>query len=256
MRRIPRGAGALAGLLGAVAMSGPVSGQDLNAIIAAETERTRAAQRAQDEIDAIAERTRSRFEDYQLIVREVTGLAAHNELMQARVDLQNRELADLRASIDQVTLIERQILPLMTRMIDALDQFIDLDVPFLLEARKERVAQLRDLLTQSDVTSAVQFRNVMQAWQIENDYGRFAETYLGEIEVNGVVREVSFLKLGRIGLYYVTPDNTIAGAWDVNSREWVPLTAADAQQIRNGVRVLETNSPQLFMVPIAAPQEN
>lgn len=256
MRRKPRSAMALAGLLGAVVISAPAIGQDVNAIIAAEEQRTRAAQRAQDEIDQIAERTRERFEEYQLVVRDVEGLTAHNDLMQASVDLQNQELEDLYISIDRVTLIERQILPLMTRMIDSLEQFIDLDVPFLLEERRARVAELRGLLTQSDITSAVQFRNVMQAWQIENDYGRFAETYIGEVEIGGVLREVSYLKVGRIGLYYVTPDSALAGAWDQQTREWVELAGKDAAEIRTGVNVIETSSPQLFMIPIAAPQEN
>src|SRR5690606_29045621 len=179
-----------------------------------------------------------------------------NDLMQARVDDQERQIAELRASIDTVTVIERQVTPLMVRMIDGLEQFIELDVPFRLEERRARVRSLRALLQRSDVTTAEQFRNVMQAWQIENDYGRFPDTYTGELEIGGVLREVDFLMLGRVGLYYVTPDNAIAGAWDQRTREWVALSRADAEQIRAGLNVLKTGSPQLFMIPIAPPQEN
>jgi hypothetical protein len=170
---------------------------------------------------------------------------------------QERQLADLRNSIDSVTLIERQLLPLMTRMIDGLETFISLDVPFLLQERTARVENLRNLLRRSDVTTAEQFRNVMQAWQIENDYGRFPETYTGQLQIGGASREVDFLKLGRVALLYVTPDNGLAGAWDQRSREWVALTRADADAIRDGIAVVEgRTTPEMFVVPVAPPQEN
>ena len=74
--------------------------------------------------------------------------------------------------------------------------------------------------------------------------------------MDGVTREVDFLTIGRIGFYYVTPDNALAAAWDQRTGEWRRLTSADAQQIRNGLNVLDTGSPQLLMLPIAPPQEN
>src|SRR5690606_10085843 len=129
--------------------------------------------RAQRQIDQIAEQTRQRFNEYQILSKEIDGLRLYNDLMQARVDDQERQLRELRESIDTVTVIERQVTPLMVRMIDGLEKFIELDVPFRLEERRARVASLRALLGRSDVTTAEQFRNVMQAWQIENDYGRF-----------------------------------------------------------------------------------
>src|SRR5690606_7378682 len=214
------------------------------------------ARSAQAQINQLAEETRRRFDEYQALVKEIDGLRIYNDLMQARVDTQEQELAELRASIDTVTVIERQVVPLMTRMIDGLEKFIELDVPFRREQRLAEVSFLRGLLEQSDVTTAEQFRLVIQAWQTAVDYGMFADTYPGEIEIDGVTREVDFLALGRIGLYYVTPDNAIAGAWDHRKRDWVRLTRSDALEIRNGIDVLETGSPELLMLPIAPPQEN
>lgn len=245
-----------AGVLGGMLVANLAAGQDLDDIISAEQERIRQAQQAQEQIDQIAEETRNAFDEYQVLLREIDGLEVYNELMQARVTAQERQLADLRQSIDTVTLVERQVVPLMTRMIDSLEKFISLDVPFRLEERMGRVEELRDLLQRADVSAASQFRNVWQAWQIENDYGRFPETYKGELEIDGVVREVDFLMVGRVGLYYVTPDNAVAGAWDKRNREWVQLTRSDAQEIRKGIRMLDTGSPELFMIPIAPPQEN
>ncbi len=252
----PHGASALAGILLGALLACPAWSQDAEALIEAELSRLEQARSAQAQINQIAEETRRRFDEYQILVKEIEGLRVFNELMQARVDNQNRQLDDLRASIDTVTVIERQVVPLMTRMIDGLENFIELDVPFRQEERRERVAFLRNLLQQADVSTAEQFRFVIQAWQIETDYGLFADTYTGEIEVDGTTREVDFLTIGRIGFYYVTPDNALAAAWDQRTGEWRRLTRADAEQIRNGLDVLDTGSPQLLMLPIAPPQEN
>ena len=39
--------------------------------------------------------------------------------------------------------MERQITPLTLKMIDSLGQFVNLDLPFLLDERRQRVARLR-----------------------------------------------------------------------------------------------------------------
>lgn len=256
MKRKPHSASALAGVLLGALFVVPASGQDANAVIQAELGRLERARSAQAQINQIAEETRRRFDEYQVLIKEIEGLRVYNQLMQARVDTQNRQLDELRASMDTVTVIERQIVPLMTRMLDGLENFIRLDVPFRLEQRLAQVRFLRGLLEEHDVTAAEQFRLIIQAWQTEVDYGMFADRYTGEVEIDGVNREVDFLMIGRVGLYYVTPDNSIAAAWDQRRREWVRLTRADAEQIRAGLSVLEGGAPQLLMLPIAPPQEN
>ncbi len=65
----------------------------------------------------------------------------YNTLLQRQIDGQNARKEQLAAAIDQVSVISRQIVPSMTRMIDSLKAFVDLDVPFLLDERKNRVAK-------------------------------------------------------------------------------------------------------------------
>ena len=52
------------------------------------------------------------------------------------------ELAQLDISLDQVGIVERKIMPLMIRMLDGLEQFINLDQPFLLEERQVFVQRI------------------------------------------------------------------------------------------------------------------
>jgi len=134
MKRKPLGAWAITGALLTAFVVGPAAAQDanVNQVLAAEAQRIERARQAQRQIDQIAEQTRQRFNDYQTVLKEIDGLRLYNDLMQARIDDQERQIAELRASIDTVTVIERQVTPLMVRMIDGLEKFIELDVPFRL----------------------------------------------------------------------------------------------------------------------------
>jgi hypothetical protein len=215
------------------------------------------AQAQQEEINDIVDVTEDRFEEYQLRLREIEDLEIYNNLLRAQVNAQRRELNNLYTAIDEVGFIERQILPLMTRMINGLERFIELDVPFLVDERLARVERLRAVLVRSDVTAAEQFRLVMEAWLIEmDDYGLTGEVYTDEIvTADGVRREVELLRVGRLSLAYVTPDGSQAGAWDQANRRWVTLPAEMVEEIRAGIEAYTTETPAMFVVPVPAPEE-
>jgi hypothetical protein len=214
-----------------------------------------AARRSQASVDSTVDETRSLERQYSAIMKEIDGLEVYNALLQKQIDSQNQELADLNRSIDQVSVIERQVTPLMLKMIDGLDQFVELDAPFLLEERRQRVAFLRTMLERSDVTVAEKIRRLLEAYEIENDYGRTIESYKGSLEVAGATREVDFLRIGRTTLLYQTVDSEIFGMWDKSTREWVPLPAEYRNQIRAGIRMAHKQiAPNLLLLPIAGPE--
>ena len=255
MRAIRNGV-LLVSTLGAIFTVEMVAGQGVDQIIAAEERRIQQAQASQTTIDGIVDDTRETVEEYRGVVKEIDGLIVYNTLLDRQITDQEQELANLRISIDSVTDIERQILPLLTRMIDGLERFVALDVPFLADERTERVAGLRELLSRADVTSAEKFRVVMEAWQIENDYGRTIFAYTGELQIDGANREVDFLQIGRVSLIYQTPDGVNTGVWDQANRAWVPLGNEYRNSIRQGLRLARNQvGPSLLLVPIAAPEE-
>lgn len=262
MRGKPRRALLLTGALGGLLVAGWASAQGVSGVINEEQSRIKRGQSAQDEVDKIAEATRKRFDEYQQVLKEIENQKAYNGVLQTNIDGQEAQITDLKSSIDRVTIVEREIPPLMTQMIDGLERFIRLDVPFLLDKRLQRVTMLRDLQQRADVTAAEQFRQVMAAWQDEDSYGRFPDTYSGDLDIDGSPHSVDYLMVGRIGFYYVTPDNSLAGAWDQRARKWVPVGRSDALAIREGIQDVidskRTGSPpaNLLMLPVAPPEEN
>ena len=211
----------------------------------------------QQRVEQIANQTDDLLNEYNTLSKVVDGLVIYNSLLQRQVNNQEEEKAALAESITNVALIERQITPMMTRMLDSLEVFIQLDTPFLLKERTERLERLRGMMERSDVSSAEKFRRVIEAYQIENDYGRTIEAYKGTVPINGNPQEVDFLRIGRVSLAYQSVGGANTGAWDKEAGDWVELEASEFKnQVADGIRVARKQvAPDLLIVPVSAPSE-
>jgi hypothetical protein len=241
-----------------LSFSTPVLAQATVDQVTAEGEkRADAGAAEQRRVEQIAEQTADLLNEYNTVSKVVDGLVTYNSLLQRQVNNQEEEKQALRESIDNVALIERQITPLMIRMLDALEVFIQLDTPFLLTERTERIERLRGMMERSDVSPAEKFRRVIEAYQIENDYGRTIEAYKGTVPINGNPQEVDFLRIGRVSLAYQSVGGQHTGSWDVQAGDWVELDASEFKnQVAHGLRVARKQvAPDLLVVPIAAPTE-
>jgi len=229
---------------------------DLDEVLQAETDRLQLAQASQQRIDAVVEQTSELESEYKQIMKQIDGLAVYNDYIQRQIDSQEEELAQLEQSLDQVDIVQRQIMPLMIRMLDGLEQFVELDKPFLLEERRGRVDRLRSLMERADVTLAEKFRSLTEAFQIENDFGRTIEVYKDALVLDGATIEVDVLRLGRVGLYYQSTDASATGRWDDDAQRWVATNDGKARnQVRQGLRIArKLVAPDLLLLAIPAPE--
>src|SRR5690606_23547127 len=154
----------LSALLGcnAVASTGKVDD-----IVSGEKTTIQQAAQSQQRINRISDTTRQAFQDYQLELKRIEDLQVYNLQMEQQIQRQRDNIATTRQSIQDVAIVERQITPLLARMIESLGQFIQLDLPFLRDERQERVQFLQNTLERSDVTLAEKFRQVLDAYAIE-----------------------------------------------------------------------------------------
>ena len=239
-----------------ILLSGSVFAQSVNQVLQADQRRLNLAQQSQERINKIVEGTRSLEDQYRAINKEIDGLKVYNRLMRAQVEGQAAVLEDIGLSMDQVDVINRQIFPLMERMIDGLDQSVKLDIPFLMDERNKRVANLQGIMERSDVSVAEKFRKVMEAYQIENDYGTTIENYTQSLTIDGATRSFNMLRIGRIGLYFQSDDTAITGRWDNEARSWVVDDSA-RNEVRKGLRVArQLIAPELIIVPVPAAEAN
>ena len=211
---------------------------------------------SQTVVSDFSDETQDLLGQYRLVLQQIDRLIAYNDYVERLIVDQEAQITDIREQLDQFALIERGIVPLMLDSIDTLDKFIDLDVPFLLEERKARVARLRTIMNLSDVTVSEKYRQIMDAYQIETTYGRDIEAYTGLLEIGGVSRQVDFLRIGRTSLTYQTPDQEETGFWNKQDKQWEKLPNKYQNYVTQGLRVARKQvTPNLLELPIEAPGE-
>lgn len=209
---------------------------------------------SQAKVDALAEEQQDLAQEYRTVLREIEGLKAYNRQISRQIELQEDELDTLAASISQATSVDRQILPLLLRMLGSLEQFIDLDMPFLPAERAERIAFIKEAIDRVDVTVPEKFRQVLDAYKVELQFGRSIEAYTDIINLNGADLEVDVLRLGRIGLYYQTLDGKETGMWNSQTEAWEALGSEYRTSVRQAVKVArKLTAPGLLSLPVPTP---
>lgn len=240
-------------LILATALARPATGQSLSSVLEVAQAGQAESAASQNRVDSLADQTRTLLTQYRGVRQQLDSLRVYDGQLEQLVKAQRAERESTKAQIDGVSDVERQIMPLMSRMIDTLDRFVKADVPFLLGERTRRVKELRDLLLRSDVTVAEKYRRLTEAWQIENDYGHTIEAYTGELDVDGKPRKVDFLRIGRLALFYQTLDGEHSGAW--RDGAFVPIDDSYNDNVRHGLRIARKQAPpDLLLLPIAAAQ--
>ena len=244
-------------MFSSVVVNGGAFAQTVDDVLTADAKRLQLAQASQERINETVDGTRTLTDQFRAINKEIDGLKVYNRLMTAQVQGQEATLEDIKISMDQVDVINRQIFPLMERMIDGLEQSIALDIPFLKEERVGRIDGLKSLMSRSDVSVAEKFRKVMEAYQIELDYGSSAEFYKQSLDLGSDygVRDYNMLRVGRIGLYFQSDDSSITGMWDVDQNAWV-VDDEYRSEIRKGLRMArQLIAPELLLIPVQAAKE-
>lgn len=213
------------------------------------------AKQSQARIDALTDETRQLLNEYKTVLKEIEGLRVYNGQLDRQIENQETEMTQLTRSIDEVTVVERQVTPLMMRMIDGLDQFVELDLPFLLEERRDRVSGLREMMDRADVTVAEKFSQIMSAYQVENEYGRTMEAYTDTLSLGDAERQVDILKVGRIVLVYQSPDGEVTGFYNPVTSQWEELDDSYNTSVRNGIRMARQQlSPDMMIMPVRGPE--
>jgi outer membrane murein-binding lipoprotein Lpp len=237
-------------------LGGTVSAATLNDIFAVAEQLNSEARQSQAKIDALTEETRQLLGEYKTVLKEIQGLRVYNRQLEKQISNQEAEMAQLTKSIDEVTVIERQITPLMLRMIDGLEQFVSLDLPFLMEERENRLETLREIMDRADVAVSEQLSQILRAYQIENEYGRTISAYPDTINVGGTDRVVDVLQLGRVALMYQTPDGEETGRYNPDTRAWEPVDDIYKTQVQNGIRMARQQlSYDLLTLPVSGPED-
>lgn len=211
----------------------------LDAQIAYQTE----AIENQDRLDALDEETLALISRYNSELARHEDLKTYNANMRQLLASQAAEKARLAAELEEVEVVRRSVVPLMVEMVDVLERFIDLDQPMLMDERLTRLEELKRNLTRSDVEIAERYRRVIEAYQIEAEYGQTIEAYEGPLNLDGRELTVDYLRVGRVGLYYLSLDRKTGGIWNPVEKTWTALEDSALDALDFAVRVARRQAP-------------
>jgi HPt (histidine-containing phosphotransfer) domain-containing protein len=207
---------------------------------------------SQARIDKLDDETAALVREYRAALVQLQSLREYNAQLETLIKSQKIEMVSIRKQIEDVTNVDRSIVPLMFRMIDALEQFVKLDVPFMIDARKMRIDNLRELMARSDASPAEKYRKILEAYEVENEYGRTIEAYEGQMDIDGEERTVAFLRIGRVALIYQSLDGDLSGAWSQAERAFQDLDGDFDTEIRNALRIAKQQAaPDLMIIPLS-----
>jgi hypothetical protein len=231
--------------------------QEIEPVLETSRQAADGTRQSQERIDQLDERTQQLLGDYRANLNQLEQLTRYNASQQRQVEAQEREMDSLRRDIDNIAALQRAVQPLMEDMVDALAQLVEADVPFLLDERRERVERLQRAMDDPGRTPAQRYRMVIEAYQIENEYGRTIEAYRGDIEVDGRLYEnVEFLRIGRVSLTFRTDDDEVLKRFDTRTGGWVDLDSSFLPDLKTGSRIAREQIPPDFMyIPTTAPRD-
>lgn len=241
-----------------VTVCGPAVAATLDQALEESQRLTEQAQQSQSRIEGLDDATRKMLDDYRSAVQQSEALKAYNEQLRQLTAAQRAELDGLQRQLDGIERTQQAVTPLMSRMVDVLGQFIAADLPFLPEERADRLATLEELLPRADVSLAEKYRRILEAYQIESDYGRTLEAWRGQLEDAQGERSVEFLRLGRTMLYYQTLDAHESGWWNPQTGQWEILDGSARRPISRAIAIArQQQAPELLELPVKTlAQEN
>jgi hypothetical protein len=186
--------------------------------------------------------------EYAELLAETDRYREYNSHLEQLLASQQTDIEAFGRDIEGLEATAAAMEPLVRRMFAELEEFVANDLPFFAEERRQRIDTLR-LLMEEEGSIAEKFRRILEAYQIEIEYGRTMAAYPGKLEDG---RDAQFVHLGRVSLLYRTTDGEETGYWDRNADAWVEdddYTRAIEEAIRMAEEAI---APDVVTLPVPA----
>ena len=212
-----------------------------------------AQEQSQQKIDSLFEQSQDLLIEYRSVVAEYENLKVYNDHVAGLVADQQATIDSLQRQIDGIEETKQGVVPLMYEMIDALAEFVELDLPIQKEKRLDRVARLEDLMGNSNVSTSEKFRQIIEAYQAELDYGSGLISYQGNLNIDGQEVAVDFFHMGRVAFLAQSLDLKNAWIYNNESNEWTALEDEYLNPLTTAIRMSRKQTAfDLVKLPVFA----
>ena len=233
-------------------------------VVKAQIQNDDEARASQEKISKTASLTNKLLNDYRSTLKEIENAKIYNAQLRKIIESQKKDKIQIIENIRNTRHTDKQIVPLMLEMLSALEQFIQLDLPFLKTERQERLKTIKTLMDRADVTVSEKYRKIMEAYHTEVEYGRTIGVYQGLKNIEGKELTVEFLRLGRLSLIYQTLDSSYQAYWSQKEKKWMSIPSKYKKEVKDGFRTAKKEitsglvtawiQPPVKELPVLLPQ--
>lgn len=214
---------------------------------------TQQGAQAQDEINQLADDADNAERQYLALQEQIEGQEVYLEQQRVFLRSQENELTALQSQLERVGGIERELTPMLLEMYVRLEDFIEQDLPFQVETRRARLAEIEAALGDAAIPPAEKYRVLLNAYEQEAAAGRSLRAYSQEVMVDGVPQQADILQMGRVALI-----RRIGGQVEMltkNNPEWRPVPGGMATNVDRAFRIAnEVTTPEVFVAPVPGPE--
>lgn len=213
-----------------------------------------AAALSQARIDKLDDDMRRMRDEMRQGVLQLEGLKADLPALQTHAAEQSARRAQLERELSAGLPGQIETGPALQQMVAWLERYVNDDLPFMQENRRQRIAGLRTLLTRDNLSEADKLRAVLEVAQVELQYGRGVEVYPGQLRFGDQTQPVEFLRVGHLMLYYLDAEGRHQGYWNRDQRRWQALPDSERQRLQAAIAMARGEvPPDLMELPLPAP---
>jgi len=212
-----------------------------------------AQEQSQEKINSLFEQSQDLLIEYRSVVAEYENLKVYNDHVAKLVADQQATIDSLQRQINGIEETKQGVVPLMYEMIDSLEEFVKLDLPIHKEKRLERVERLRTIMENANVSTSEKFRQIIEAYQTEMDYGSGLISYQGNLNVDGQEMAVDFFHMGRVAFLAQSLDLKNAWIYNNETNEWTELEDEFLNPLTTAIRMSRKQTAyDLVKLPVFA----
>ena len=181
----------------------------------------------------------------------VETLEKQEAILEKKDQVLERQVNEMTRRLEESERLEQGLQEVMETILSRLGNWIEQDLPFLPEERTERIRALEEALALTDTSAGEKLRRLLEALQVECEYGDTVEVYQQKIEVEGEPIFADIFRLGRLSIFWQTPDGTRVGEYDRVADRWVELPTKYRRGIRAAIEMAAKQRPvELVKLPV------
>ncbi|MCD9530495.1 DUF3450 domain-containing protein [Photobacterium carnosum] len=213
---------------------------------------------SQNKIDKSADSALAMKASMEQLQEEVKNLTVYHDHLARLVENQAQEVTSIDQQITDIKQTRQGVVPLMYQMIDGLKTIVEHDKPIKRQARLVRVGKLETMMSQADISDAEKFRRILEAYQIEMDYGTKLAAYQAKITLaDNKMIEVNVLHLGRIALVARSLNGSHYWSWNTAAKQWQVIDASEGANIDKAFAIADNQAaPSLITLPVSGVSTN